>query len=143
QKPEGTRGVAADLLEIRLLEDAPHVGQPGQAEHRGERITRAAAWVRFVGAARRERERGKGRRPGAREIERLSRRVGLEDGSYGQALAALRDLAGPRKEPGLREYLESRYGQAAAGDDHAHAHDADGAGGEGVHPEDEHRLQAG
>jgi hypothetical protein len=70
---------------------------------------------RALEAARRERERGKGRRPGAREIERLSRRVGLEDNSYAQALAALRDLAGPKREPGLTEYLEERYGRAGAG----------------------------
>ncbi len=59
----------------------------------------AAAWVRFVlaqralTAARRERERGKGRRPSAQALERLSRRVGLEDASYAQALEKLRALA--------------------------------------------------
>jgi hypothetical protein len=59
----------------------------------------AAAWGRWVGAqrvleaARREREQGKGRRPSARNLERLSRRVGLEDTSYAAAVDRLRELS--------------------------------------------------
>lgn len=37
---------------------------------------------------------GPGRRPGSRDVERLSRRQGLADGSYAQAVARLEELAG-------------------------------------------------
>ncbi len=50
-----------------------------------------------LAAARRERERGKGRRPGSRDVERLARRQGLADQSYGAAVARLETLAGERK----------------------------------------------
>lgn len=55
----------------------------------------AVAWTHLVtatralAAARRAREQGKGRRPSAREIERLSRRQGLADATYSQALDKL------------------------------------------------------
>jgi hypothetical protein len=82
----------------------------------------AVAWVNFAAAtraltaARREREQGKGRRPSAQTIERLSRRQGLADASYSQALGKLRELALPRlATPDLQAYLAERY---AAGDGH-------------------------
>ena len=50
------------------------------------------ASARALDAARRARERGKGRRPSERRIERLARRVGLDDGSYQAALDRLREL---------------------------------------------------
>ena len=67
----------------------------------------AAAWVnveeatRALQAARQERANGRGRRPGVRDLERLSRRQGLADGSYSAAFTrfselALRRHAGPR-----------------------------------------------
>jgi hypothetical protein len=55
------------------------------------RVNLEAASVALA-RARDARERGKGRRPNARIIERLSRRQALQDQSYSQALAALRDL---------------------------------------------------
>jgi hypothetical protein len=85
----------------------------------------AAAWVRLVAAqralaaSRRERERGKGRRPGGREIERLSRRAGLEDASYSQAGDKLRELAAQNGKPAaLERYLAEKYGggQSRGGD---------------------------
>jgi hypothetical protein len=85
----------------------------------------AAAWVRWVAAqralaaAQRERAHGKGRRPGAREIERLARRAGLEDTSYSAAVARLEQLAAKNGhgEQDLEAYLRSRY-PAAASDGH-------------------------
>jgi hypothetical protein len=68
----------------------------------------AAAWTRLVAAqrslaaARRERERGKGRRPSVRELERLSRRVGLDDASYTAAVDRLADLARTGRPPSDR-----------------------------------------
>lgn len=59
-----------------------------------------------LAAARRLRERGKGRRPSPREIERLSRRQGLADASYSAALARLRELAG-RDGHGVQPDLEA------------------------------------
>jgi hypothetical protein len=76
----------------------------------------AVAWVNFVAAtraltaARREREHGKGRRPSAQVIERLSRRQGLADASYSLALGKLRELAPVRQAtPDLQSYLAARY----------------------------------
>jgi hypothetical protein len=63
----------------------------------------AAAWVnleaatRALATARRDRERGKGRRPSLIQIERLSRRQGLADASYSQALDKLRALIADRR----------------------------------------------
>jgi hypothetical protein len=48
--------------------------------------------TRAIMAARRERRVGRGRRPSARDLERLSRRQALADASYGQALEKLRAL---------------------------------------------------
>jgi hypothetical protein len=48
--------------------------------------------TRALVAARRARDRGRGRRPSAQAIERLSRRRALQDMSYSQALDRLRDL---------------------------------------------------
>jgi hypothetical protein len=59
----------------------------------------AARWVALAAAtrvltdARRARIEGKGRRPSQREIDRLSKRAALEDGSYEQALNQVRELA--------------------------------------------------
>ena len=77
----------------------------------------ALAWVqveasaRALTDARTARERGQGRRPSAREIERLSRRAGLADGTYQQALAHLREIA-PARPPGqsLADHLAQSYG---------------------------------
>lgn len=65
----------------------------------------AVLWVQVrttteaLQAAHRQRREGKGRRPSPREIERLSRRQGLADASYSQALERLKELtaATPRK----------------------------------------------
>lgn len=66
----------------------------------------AVAWAnleaatRALAAARRARERGKGRRPSVRELERLARRQGLADQTYSQALDKLRELAiGQTRQP--------------------------------------------
>ncbi len=59
----------------------------------------AASWVRLVAAQRaltalrRERDEGRGRRPNLRALERLSRRVGLEDATYAATLDKLQVLA--------------------------------------------------
>lgn len=45
-----------------------------------------------LATARRARDRGKGRRPSPREIERLARRQGVSDASYSAAVAHLREL---------------------------------------------------
>jgi hypothetical protein len=47
---------------------------------------------RALATARRTREQGTGRRPSARDLERLSRRQALQDQSYSQALDRLRTL---------------------------------------------------
>src|SRR5688572_29464500 len=58
----------------------------------------AVAWTNLVAATealevgRMARETGKGRKPGAKEIERLARRQGLADTSYATALDKLREL---------------------------------------------------
>jgi hypothetical protein len=51
------------------------------------------AATRALATARRARESGKGRRPSPRDLERLSRRQGLADATYSQALDKLRALA--------------------------------------------------
>jgi hypothetical protein len=59
-----------------------------------------ARWVAVVAAermaaeARAKREEGKGRRPSRSLIIQLSKRAGLEDGSYAEALTQLRTLVG-------------------------------------------------
>src|SRR5262245_29840553 len=70
------------------------------------------AWVQFRAAtealqgARRTRRDRKGRRPGGRELERLSRRQGLADATYNQALDRFRELAASsRKLPSVAEAL--------------------------------------
>jgi hypothetical protein len=74
----------------------------------------AAAWVnvaastRALEVARRARANGRGRRPGSRDLERASRRQGLGDASYSQALARLRELVGERRSPSLAEMLAQR-----------------------------------
>lgn len=66
----------------------------------------AATWLNLqvstqaLAAARRTRERGKGRRPSAQAFERLARRQGLSDGSYAAALDRLRELVGRRNGHG-------------------------------------------
>ena len=47
---------------------------------------------RALDAARRHRSRGKGRRPSVATVEKLSRRVGLDDASYQTALDKFRSL---------------------------------------------------
>lgn len=77
------------------------------------------AWVQYraatlaLEAARRARERGTGRRPGAREIERLARRQGLADQSYAQALDKLRELAARDGAGRLKfeRHIEEHYGR--------------------------------
>jgi hypothetical protein len=54
------------------------------------------ATTRTLAEAQRKRLTGRGRRPSAQAIERLSRRQGLVDGSYSQALEKLRALAAGR-----------------------------------------------
>jgi hypothetical protein len=62
----------------------------------------AAAWAnleastRALQAGRKARESGKGRRLGARDLERLARRHGLDDGSYAAAAARLETVAKKR-----------------------------------------------
>jgi hypothetical protein len=61
---------------------------------------------RALDAARRQRTSGKGRRPSERQLERLARRVGLDDGSYQAALDRLREMAGQQKKtPSIAEYM--------------------------------------
>jgi hypothetical protein len=48
--------------------------------------------------ARRRAVEGRGRRPGPRELERLARRAGLADASYGQGLDKLAALCAARKQ---------------------------------------------
>jgi hypothetical protein len=60
---------------------------------------------RALDAARRQRAIGKGRRPSERQLERLARRVGLDDGSYQAALDRLREMAGARKPLDLAQRL--------------------------------------
>lgn len=60
---------------------------------------------RALDAARRQRATGKGRRPSERQLERLARRVGLDDGSYQGALDRLREMAGARKPLDLAQRL--------------------------------------
>lgn len=66
----------------------------------------AAAWLQLQAATRalttaqRERRTGKGRRPSARDLERLARRQGLADSTYAQALARLQEqCTSTRKAP--------------------------------------------
>ena len=67
----------------------------------------AAAWVnlevatRELSAARRRRTKERGRRPGARDVERLARRQGLADGSYQLALGRLEAMVGSVQKPDL------------------------------------------
>jgi hypothetical protein len=53
--------------------------------------------------ATRMRRTGRGRRPAVREIERLSRRAGLLDGSYERALERLGELVGVPHPPALAD----------------------------------------
>jgi hypothetical protein len=57
------------------------------------------ASTRALVDAQRARRIGRGRRPNADKIERLSRRQGLADGSYAQALARLEQLAPRAHKP--------------------------------------------
>src|SRR5262249_45370951 len=69
---------------------------------------------RALDAARRARATGKGRRPSERRIERLARRVGLDDGSYQAALDKLRELSAARRKPvSLAEELARRKASGA------------------------------
>jgi|SRR5882724_9441606 len=49
--------------------------------------------------AQRTRRDGRGRRPSPRQIERLSRRLGLADNSYAQAFERLREMATVQRRP--------------------------------------------
>ncbi len=77
----------------------------------------AAAWVNLeattqaLAAARRLRAEGRGRRPSPREIEKLSRRQGLADGSYAQALGQLRTLAARGAAPDVARLLADMRGE--------------------------------
>lgn len=67
----------------------------------------SAAWVNLevatkeLSAARRRRSKERGRRPGARDVERLARRQGLADGSYQLALNRLEEMVGGTTKPDL------------------------------------------
>ena len=71
----------------------------------------AVAWSQLEAATlsladvRQRRERGHGRRPSSRDVERAARRQGLADGSYASALDKLRELAASRKPRTLAEDL--------------------------------------
>jgi hypothetical protein len=115
-KHDGLRGKwyrecwAALLAEFGALE--------GLRRLEGGRV--AVAWVQLRQAtaaleeARRGASEGRGRRPGARDLERLARRQGLADASYSQALDKLTVLCQPhRKTPtpaDLVERLRARSG---------------------------------
>jgi hypothetical protein len=101
------------------------VGEFGQPEPRSllrlEMARAAVACVNFEVAtralvdARRAREKGRGRRPSPRAIERLCRRQGLADGSYSQALDKLRELvAGRNAQPASISDLVARQRQSGA-----------------------------
>lgn len=69
-----------------------------------------------LAGARRARERGKGRRPGSRDVERLSRRHGLADATYTAAVARLEGLVhanGHRQPTTLEESLAMERGRRA------------------------------
>jgi hypothetical protein len=67
----------------------------------------AALWVhlaiatRELSVARGRRTKERGRRPGARDVERLSRRAGLADSSYQLGLNRLEEMVGTAKKPDL------------------------------------------
>ncbi len=48
--------------------------------------------TRELTTAQRKRRSGKGRRPNPQQVERLARRQGLADGSYGSALSRFQEL---------------------------------------------------
>lgn len=94
---DGWRGVAYCRAYAELVEA---LGEPASGLLRFEYGRVALARVnlleasRALDAARWARERGKGQKPSAVRLERLQRRQALQDGSYSQALAHLRDLVG-------------------------------------------------
>ena len=55
--------------------------------------------TRDLSAARRRRAKERGRRPGSRDVERLSRRQGLADSSYQLGLGRLEEMTKARKQP--------------------------------------------
>jgi len=57
------------------------------------------AATRALATARTARERGRGRRPSAQQLERLQRRQALQDGTCGQVLDRLRELVAHRPAP--------------------------------------------
>lgn len=59
------------------------------------------ATTRALTAARRARERGRGRRPSVQAVERLAKRQGLADQTYSQAIARLEELAARNGKPDL------------------------------------------
>jgi len=67
----------------------------------------AALWLnlelatRDLSEARRRRAKERGRRPGSRDVERLSRRQGLADNSYQLGLTRLEEMVGTAKKPDL------------------------------------------
>ena len=65
--------------------------------------------TRALTAARREREKGKGRRPNPRQIERYARRAGLANLTYTQGLDRLRGLVAAKIGHGD---LAQRFAQA-------------------------------
>jgi hypothetical protein len=70
------------------------------------------AATRALTDAQRARRVGRGRRPNVQQIERLSRRQGLADGSYSQALARLEQLAGSRRPLDLARRIQAAREQA-------------------------------
>lgn len=84
----------------------------------------AAAWValvaatRALNAAQRARRLGKGRRPSVTAVEKLARRQGLADGSYGTALDKLQALCRTtkaRRLPTAADLIVQQRARAGAG----------------------------
>ena len=73
------------------------------------RVNLAAA-SRIRAAARHARETGRGRRPSLPQLERLQRRQALQDQSYGQALAQLRELVAATRRPASVAELIAQQG---------------------------------
>ena len=84
----------------------------------------ALAWALLQAAtesletARTTREQGQGRRPSAREIRSLEKRVGLADGTYSAALDKLRELAAEHRRSGAPGSPEAVLDQLARREGH-------------------------
>ena len=80
----------------------------------------AVAWSQLEAATlsladvRQRRERGHGRRPSSRDVERAARRQGLADGSYASALDKLRAMVAAQPGRSLAEDLARARAEAEA-----------------------------